>query len=71
MQHLTAYTVVASTMYANQLSICLIYKATILSVLQMLHLLSTNEASDGGFGHLAYLHLQYLCFSRFFWGLWL
>jgi len=28
-------------------------KAKNLVVLQMLHLLSTDEASDGGFGHLA------------------
>jgi len=42
-----------------------------LVVLQMLHLLSTDEASDGGFGHLACLWLQHLCFSSFFWGRWL
>jgi len=30
-------------------------KAQNLLVLQMLHLLSTDEASDGGFGHLACL----------------
>ena len=35
----------------------------------MLHLLGTDVASDGGFGHLACLWLQHLCFSSFFWGL--
>ena len=43
MQHLIAYAVVASIMYANQLSRCCISEPKNLLVLQMLHLLSTDE----------------------------